>query len=161
MSADKFKPHVFVLPEDDANKELANGFLLRVDQTRGRQMDVLRVARGRDKVLERFKLDHVTDMVNYPKRFMVLLMDFDGRKDLLESARTSIPENLLNRVFVLGVLTEPEALKAALGRTYEEIGLAMADDCRDGTDTTWGHDLLRHNASELERLRKHVCSILF
>jgi hypothetical protein len=161
LSADKFKPHVFVLPEDDANKELANGFLLRVDQTRGRQMDVLRVARGRDKVLERFKLDHVTDMVNYPKRFMVLLMDFDGRKDLLESARTSIPENLLNRVFVLGVLTEPEALKAALGRTYEEIGLAMADDCRDGTDTTWGHDLLRHNASELERLRKHVCSILF
>jgi hypothetical protein len=146
LSADKFKPHVFVLPEDDANKELANGFLLRVDQTRGRQMDVLRVARGRDKVLERFK---------------VLLMDFDGRKDLLESARTSIPENLLNRVFVLGVLTEPEALKAALGRTYEEIGLAMADDCRDGTDTTWGHDLLRHNASELERLRKHVCSILF
>jgi hypothetical protein len=161
LSADKFKPHVFVLPENDANKELANGFLLRVDQTRGRQMDVLRVARGRDKVLERFKLDHVTDMVNYPKRFMVLLMDFDGRKDLLESARTSIPENLLNRVFVLGVLTEPEALKAALGRTYEEIGLAMADDCRDGTDTTWGHDLLRHNASELERLRKHVCSILF
>jgi hypothetical protein len=161
VSADKFKPHVFILPEDDANKELANGFLQRVDRTRDRQMDVLRVARGRDKVLERFKSDHVTDMVNYPKRFMVLLIDFDGRKEMVESARADIPENLTDRVFVLGVWSRPEALKAALGGTYEDIGSKMADDCREETDMIWGHQLLRHNASELERLREHVRSILF
>jgi hypothetical protein len=62
---------------------------------------------------------------------------------------------LKDRVFVLGVWSEPEALKANLG-SYETIGMAMAEDCREETDTIWGHDLLRHNASELDRLREHV-----
>jgi hypothetical protein len=63
-------------------------------------------------------------------------------------------------VIALGTWSKPEDLKAALG-PYERIGQAMADDCREDTDTTWGHDLLRHNAIELERLRKHVHPILF
>jgi hypothetical protein len=28
MSVNKYHPHVLVLPEDDANRQLANGFLL-------------------------------------------------------------------------------------------------------------------------------------
>ena len=28
MSVNKYLPHVLVLPEDDANRQLANGFLL-------------------------------------------------------------------------------------------------------------------------------------
>ncbi len=36
-----------------------------------------------------------------------------------------------------------------------------AQDCREDTDTIWGHDLLRHNASELARLRHQVRPILF
>ena len=91
---------------------------------------------------------------------MVLLIDFDGKEDRLEEAKAGIPGHLTDRVFVLGAWTEPEALKADLG-SYETIGLALAKDCREGTDTTWGHDLLRHNATELDRLRKHVRPILF
>jgi hypothetical protein len=67
---------------------------------------------------------------------------------------------LTGRVFILGALTEPEALKADLG-SYETIGLAMARDCREETDTTWGHRLLRHNERELDRLRAKVRPILF
>jgi hypothetical protein len=63
-------------------------------------------------------------------------------------------------VFILGALTKPEALKADLG-DYEIIGLKMARDCREETDTTWGHRLLRHNSSELDRLRASVRPILF
>jgi hypothetical protein len=37
----------------------------------------------------------------------------------------------------------------------------MAKDCREGTDTIWRHDLLRHNAGELDRLAAHVRPILF
>jgi hypothetical protein len=37
----------------------------------------------------------------------------------------------------------------------------LAKDCREETDTTWGHRLLRHNAGELDRLRKYVRPILF
>jgi len=149
-----------VLPEDDANRELANGFHLQVDWTRQPRMRVLPVAGGWNEVLERFKSQHVTEMDNYPERFMVLLIDFDGRAESIDTARDAIPRHLANRVFVLGAWSEPEALKAELG-AYENIGFSMADDCREETDVTWGHKLLRHNASELERLRERVRSILF
>jgi hypothetical protein len=57
-------------------------------------------------------------------------------------------------------ITEPEELKATLC-SYETIGMALAQDCREGTDTTWGHALLKHNTAEIERLRQHVRPILF
>lgn len=158
MSVNKYKPHLFVLPEDDANINLANGFHLGVDLIR--QMQVLSAAGGWNAALERFKSEHVKGMDEWPERFIVLLIDFDGRENRLEIAKAAIPEHLADRVFVLGVLSRPEELKAILG-AYEEIGLAMADDCRRGTDSTWGHALLKHNASELERLRVSVRSILF
>ena len=78
----------------------------------------------------------------------------------LDQAKDVIPVNLKQRVFVLGVLTEPEEFPTSLG-SYETIGLALAKDCREGTGTTWGHALLRHNASELVRLRECVRPILF
>ncbi len=59
------------------------------------------------------------------------------------------------------LLTEPQGLKRAGLGSYETIGLAMAKDCREDTDTIWRHDLLRHNANELLRLREHVRPILF
>jgi hypothetical protein len=40
----KFRPHVFVLPEDDANTELANGFVLEVKFPR--RIQILREAAG-------------------------------------------------------------------------------------------------------------------
>ncbi len=98
-------------------------------------------------------------MNRYPKRFMILLIDFDGRESRILEARHEVPAELADRVFILGVLTQPERLKA--GRTYEDIGLDMAKDCREGTNTIWNHELLRHNAGELDRLRERVRPILF
>ena len=79
----------------------------------------------------------------------------------MDFAKTQIPTHLTERVFVLGPLTEPEHLKKAGLGNYEAIGSAMANDCRDDTDTTWRHQLLQHNATELNRLREHVRPILF
>ncbi|MCX6632003.1 MAG: hypothetical protein NTW28_30710 [Candidatus Solibacter sp.] len=158
MSVNRHKQHLLVLPEDDANRQLANGFLLHPSLSP--QIQVLEVAGGWLKVLDRFEADHVGKMNAYPDRFMVLLIDFDGHQDRLDRAKASIPDNLKDRVFVLGVWTEPEALKAILG-SYEGIGLAMAKDCLEETATTWGHELLRHNAGEMERLRQQVRPILF
>jgi hypothetical protein len=78
----------------------------------------------------------------------------------LNEVKEAIPERLKERVFILGAWKEPEDLRQALG-SYESIGLRMAKDCRDDTDDIWAHSLLRHNAGELERLRKHIRSILF
>jgi len=159
MSVNRYQPHVLVLPEDDANRQLANSFLLDRNLSTWR-IQVLVEAGGWSDVLERFLSDQVVDMDRYPKRFMILLIDFDGREDRLQYAKSRIPERLTERVFILGALTEPEALRADLG-SYEAIGLEMARDCREETNKTWGHRLLRHNERELDRLRASVRPILF
>ena len=78
-----------------------------------------------------------------------------------QHVRGQIPSHLSDRVFILGALEEPEGIKRAKLGSYEEIGLKLAKDCRDGTEQIWGHRLLRHNAVELTSLRKLVRPILF
>jgi hypothetical protein len=127
-------PHVWVLPIDDANRQLANGFLLDLEPTAGSRIKVLNPAGGWLKVLSRFESDHIADMDRYARWFMVLLVDFDEEEDRLDDARERIPERLRDRVFILGVWSEPEALKRKLG-PYETIGRSLAKDCREATDT--------------------------
>jgi len=158
MSVNKFHPHILVLPEDKANRELANGFHLEVSLTR--RMQVLPVAGGWNEVLNQFRLVHVAEMAHHQNRFMVLLIDCDGKGERLDYARESIPEDLRSRVFILGVWSEPEDLRRELG-SFETIGRNMAKDCRDETDAIWKHNLLRHNLIELARLRQHAGDILF
>jgi hypothetical protein len=93
--------------------------------------------------------------------FVVLLIEFDARQDRLATARDAIPDDLIERVFVLGSWSEPQALKQAGLGTYREIGSKMANGCREESEKIWEHDLLRHNAPELDRLRRDVRPILF
>jgi hypothetical protein len=159
MSND-YMPHVSVLPEDDANRQLIVGFLLDPYLSFYR-VNVLRVAGGWGKVLQRFQSTHIAEMRKNQNRFMILLIDFDKREGRFAKAKAVIPKDLEDRVFILGVWSEPEDLrKDGLG-TYETIGQALAKDCREGTAMTWGHRLLCHNADELDRLRQQVCAILF
>jgi hypothetical protein len=160
MGVNKNRPHVFVLPEDDANRQLARGFEISAAMRFSRQFFVLPVAGGWTQVVDRFLSDEAVDMENCPDRYMVLLIDFDNNQQRLSDVRNRIPGTLRDRVFILGVWSEPEDLKSSLG-TYESIGSAMARDCREETSATWDHDLLRHNSSELARLRMHVRPILF
>ena len=160
MSANQNRPHVLVFPEDDANRQVATGFQLGIETTRQRQMQVLPVAGGWNEVLVRFRSDLVADMIRYPDRHIVLLIDFDSQQGRLEKARNEIPHELSERVFILGIWSEPEDLKQEFG-SYESIGLILAQDCRDETEDNWTHPLLRHNANELARLRDRVRPILF
>jgi hypothetical protein len=157
MSVNRNRPHVFVLPEDDANQRLAIGFLESLRSTR--QMQVLPVAGGWHRVLDTF--ERYLDLKRFPERFVVLLIDFDNKQDRLPAVKERVPGHLTDRVFVLGVLSNPEDLRRALGKDFEEIGSALAKDCREGTDTVWDHKLLRHNADEVARLREHVRPFLF
>jgi 5S rRNA maturation endonuclease (ribonuclease M5) len=160
MSINKFRPYVFVLPEDDANRQLANGFLLG-GLSDDRQIQVLPVAGGWIKVIERFKTEHLPKMKDEKERHVVLLIDFDNEQERLNEIKKEIPTELENQVFVLGVWSEPEKLRSDIRLNYEKIGQALAQDCEDQTDTTWNHALLRHNAGELARLREFVRPILF
>lgn len=158
MSVNNYKPHLLVLPEDDANAEIANGFQL-TDPVAFRQMFVLPVAGGWRRVLDEFRDNHVHLMNKYPLRRIVLLIDCDGNPQRIAEAKSEVPPNLADRVFVLGVLTEPEGLKG-LG-AKESIGKALAEDCVAGANKTWSHDLLRHNIPEAKRLREDVRGFLF
>jgi hypothetical protein len=125
-----------------------------------RNIQILEEVGGWTNVLARFAADHISDLERFPERKMVLLIDLDGRPDRLIHAKESIPQHLFERVFVLGVLTEPEDLKAKIGG-YEVIGKALAQDCREGTDLIWSHLLLKHNETEIARMRASIREILF
>ena len=152
---------MLVIPEDDANRQVANGFYLALDPERSRRLQVLPPAGGWQKVLETFRRDHVANMGRYPKRMVVLLVDFDGDSNRLGNFQENIPPDLADRVFVLGAFDEPENLKRGGLGTYEQIGRAMAGECRADTDGIWNHDQLRHNQRELKRLREQARTILF
>src|SRR5262245_36898462 len=120
MSVNKNRPHVFVLPEDDANRQLANEFHLQIDPTRQRQMQILKVAGGWNQVCHLFQTVHVAEMDRNQYRSMVLLIDFDGHGNRLQQVQNSIPDRLRDRVFILGAWTNPEMLRANLG-SYQKI----------------------------------------
>ena len=161
MTANDYRLHIMVLPEDDANRQIANGFSLEIDPLLSRRFRVLPVAGGWKAVLDRFGADHLKPMEKYSGRHLALLIDRDGEVARIHEAQACIPKHLIDRVFVLGALSEPEALKKAGLGSYEEIGRKLARDCREQTDATWNHVLLQHNASEVDRLRKIIRPVLF
>jgi len=151
---------VLVLPEDDANNELANGFLLH-EALNPRAIQVLPCAGGWKKVRDAFLSDHVTEMRKFRERYMVLLVDFDHESARFNRMTARIPEDLAKRVFVIGVWSEPEELpRVGLG-SKEVVGRKLASECYDETRDVWDHGLLRHNADELGRMTALLRPILF
>ncbi|MDP5339515.1 MAG: hypothetical protein NWQ28_13180 [Nodularia sp. (in: cyanobacteria)] len=161
MSINKNKPHLFILPEDDANRQIANGFIQDLN-VNARAIQILPIANGWKKVADKFMNDHVRKMRQYPQSMMVLMLDFDGEKERLSYVQSYIPDDLKNRVFVLGVRTNPETLKRKIiQNTLEAIGESLAKDCAENKNELWGHPLLIHNKTELERMIVSVKPFLF
>ncbi|QHG17135.1 hypothetical protein [Nostoc sp. ATCC 53789] len=160
MSINKHRPHILVLPEDDANRQIANGFILNLNLN-SRAIQVLPEAGGWKNVLEKFTNDYASIMRQYPDTMVALLIDFDEDKERLSYVKGRIPDDVKNRVFVIGVLSEPERLRRDIKKSFEKIGEALAKDCSDDTNELWGHDLLIHNKTELERMISSVKPFLF
>ena len=163
MSVNKYynRPHVFVLPEDDANRQIAKGFEFNVNETKARDYKVLPVAGGWRKVRELFFDVHVAEMQRCVQRYMVLLVDFDGKESRLAEMTKDIPVALADRVFVIGIWTKPEDLhRHGLG-TEENFGRQLASECHENRSDIWNHELLKHNANELDRMRVLLKPILF
>ena len=160
MSVNKHKPHILVLPEDDANRQIANGFVknLNVNQ---RAIQILPIADGWKKVIDQFTDNYVSGMRQFLERSVVLLIDFDQRENRLEYVKQKIPEDLQERVFILGVQSNPEKLRNYTQKTFETIGETLANNCADNTNDLWSHDLLKHNETELERMREIIKPFLF
>lgn len=157
MSVNRERLHLLVLPEDDANRQILIGFLQEFPPG---QIQRLPEADGWGKVLDEFESEHVPGLRKYGRRMILLLIDFDRQSDRFSKARARIPEDLTDRVFILGAWKDPEGLSSAGLGSREEIGRKMAADCRDNTDAIWEHELLRHNKDELDRLCPRIREIL-
>jgi len=163
VSVNRYRDHVVVIPEDDANRQLVNGFLLHQSLKHG-SIDVRSPAGGWEKVLDA----DFRRLMSPDLRHLILLVDFDGkferRREYLEKrfpSREDPEFEVRERVYLIGCLNEPEVLRRSCGMTFEQIGIALAGSCVNQEDGLWGHDELAHNKSELERLMRNVRPILF
>jgi hypothetical protein len=156
--ANKYLPHVHVIPEDDANRQIALSLLLELGLNPNRYQ-VFPPARGWSHVIKSFELDHVANMDRFPEQFIILLIDFDEDTSRLEYAKSRIPPNLADRVFILGAWSQPEDLKKQFG-SFDNIGAALAQDCQKQTSAIWSHPLLQINATELDRIQTLVCPLV-
>ncbi len=156
----KFVQHILVIPGDEADREIAGGFVNheRVDD---RRIQVVPVARGWPNVLTTFEDEYIPRLRKYPLGHVVMLVDFDDQ-GVVRMARFQqvIPDDLTGRVFVVGSSRNPEALKDALRLSAEQIGWQLAEDCALGGAGLWQHEQLQHNAGERERLATAVQAFL-
>jgi hypothetical protein len=161
VSVNRHKPHVYVIPEDDANRQLANGFIGH-DQVLARAVQVMPPAGGWKSVLKKFADEYLPVLTANPGCHVVLLIDFDGQfPGRMAEFAAAIPQNLKGRVFVIGSEVTPELLRQALGLTYERIGNTLAEDCHGRTTTLWSHPQLVHNLPECQQMSNSVRGILF
>jgi hypothetical protein len=161
MAVNKYEQHVWVVPEDDANRQIANGFNLHptLDATR---VHVGRHPGGWLKVLAEFEQLHVDTLRKFTQRHLVLLIDFDGKgEERTAQFKSAFPLGVADRVYVLGARDDPESLRTHTGLKFEGIGKALAGGCASGEPGLWSHDLLKHNEQERKRLMDAVKPFLF
>ena len=157
----RHKPHVYVIPEDDANRQLVNGFI-DYHEVDSRRIQVMPLADGWSHVLEKFTKDYVKRLRENRDAHVVLMIDYDGKfEDRRARFDAAIPDDLKARVFVFGTLRTPETLRRELGRTFEQIGRTLAEECYTNTAVAWDQEQLRHNAADRQRSLLTIRPILF
>ena len=148
MKANRERWHLFIKPEDDANRQLANGFVESLSFLAQTKVQIDRPAGGYLKALE-FVAD--AQLERFPERRLLILIDFDKSADI----RKRIVErysSVNNRIFVLGAKPEAEDLRRELKCHLCECGAKIADSCEDSGCAIWAIDSLRHNEKSLSRL---------
>ena len=95
MSVNRYKPHILVLPEDDANRQIAAGFILDPNLNAW-AIQVLPPVGGWKKVVDDFREVYAPVMKGYPERRIVLLIDFDQKYEKRLSCVKDISPELVD-----------------------------------------------------------------
>ncbi len=157
----RYAPHVYIIPEDGRDGQIAEGFVQH-HQVQHSRIQVMPSARGWPNVLKTFRDEYIPRLRDYPHAHVVMLIDFDDQVDQRKADfDQEIPADVKTRVFVIGSKDEPETLKKALKIGFEEIGKSLANDCDAGTAEHWDHEQLQHNEGERQRLVQAVRPFLF
>ena len=155
MSVNRNKPHVVIIPEDDENRQIVNGFVNHAGISLN-QIRVKQPAGGWIKAVEQAGQE-----LKEANARAVAVIDFDDNDRRYEDAIERIPEGLRDRVAIVGCRKEPVDLRRAKLGSLEEIGGQLAEGRYSGSPTIWEHELLSHNAGEIGRVRQTLCPLLF
>jgi hypothetical protein len=127
-----------------------------------RQFSVYDLARGWERGKETLLQLSKGYMREYPNSYAVLIVDFDGNAHRGSEIKNQIPEEVRDRVFVVGVLNEPENLRNSTGMKFEQLGCQIAEGCKDSSIDFWERqELLAHNVDEIRRLSEAVRDLFF
>jgi len=160
MAVNDYKPHLFVIPEDDADRQFAAGFELDYRLT-PRAMQVMPVAGGWKKVVDKIHNVYVSKVRSNPNTHVVGIIDGDECPDRIATQLSLIPEDVRDRIFLLGTLDDPQAFKRSVNLSFEKIGIRLADECAQREFTLWRHEHLSHIREEIERATATLRPVLF
>lgn len=150
MSINIYREHVIVVPEDEADRQLANGFEQH-HSVRHRTIQIMPIAGGWPALFDLFRKEYASYVRKYPKAHIVLIVDFDddieSRLRQYDRVLSEFPDRAVweNRVYLLGATKDPEQLSSHLKLTKTQIGLQLAEECERGEFDLWNHELLAHN----------------
>jgi hypothetical protein len=163
MSPNRHQNHVIIIPEDDADRQIANGFCSSYQLgTRSRRVQVVNETGGWHNAVATLHRTYLPHLREFNQARVVLVIDFDSNASRGAEVLEGVPEEFRDRVFVIGSLTDPQDLARSFKKSLEEIGRDIADQCAEGTtQSLWDHDLLEHNQTEVVRLSNLVRPFLF
>jgi 5S rRNA maturation endonuclease (ribonuclease M5) len=151
----KYKKHLLILSEDDAYKDIANGFFIKYPLVNKK---IEESAGGWENLIHLFKNEYEEGIRKNQNRHVLLLLDLDNHSERLELIYNEyLSSDIREQVFVLCCKDESERLKKNLGHgTFETIGKKLAESCLNNTftvqDNPWLCEELKHNQKELKRL---------
>jgi hypothetical protein len=152
MSVNREKWHLLIKPEDDANRQIANGFVESLELQAQNKVQLLPPAGGWVKALEFIQC---AQLERFRQRRVLILIDFDKSLEL----RRKIVEkytSVSSRVFVVGAKPEAEDLRREMKCHFEECGERIAGDCVSRECAIWKLESLDHNEDMLNRLCPEV-----
>jgi len=166
LSVNKFQPHLLILPEDQAVKDVAIGAVESIRVKAAANLSIEKLLDGWRKLEDRLpEYDHY--LGKHPEARLLAIIDLDGDRNRPDEVRTWINVSFADRIFLLSSFHEPEALQRALHQdlkltgSLEMIGGTLVDDCPDDQSEAWAHSHLEHNKPELERFMASCRPILF
>ena len=159
--SNKFRDHLVIVPEDQKNNDLINGFV-NASLFESRAFQVQAIAGGWPKAVD--SLQHM-QLAALPLRRILLVIDFDEK---LESRYGQVNDRLSKflaptehqRVYLLGTRSEPEDFRSTLKMSSEQVGAQLYLDCKTPQPGLWGHALFTHNLKTRARLIAEILPFL-
>ena len=160
MSPNEYRPQLIVLVEDDAHRQIVNGFCLDINVAFDK-INLLQNAHGWVNVKDKFKENYIQKLRQNTQKYILLIIDRDVYQNRESHVRDIIREDIKNRVFILVFNPNPEKLKKDIQKSFKNIGEALAKSCSEDENGLWEHPVIIENKPELERMILCVKPFLF